>query len=172
MPLCFSTCFFLRMFSSEREGLCDLQDLPREQCQGAHSMPCEEGHRGPPLGPTKTAVHAFRWQWNTLTENRDLGIAQTCLHIPALSLNISVASDKWLIHSKPQFLVKWEWALRWENNNCLMGLLQTLSEIVSLAKWQKLWGGKRLFTMDRWAGLSFLLQCSKRSDGARFIELR
>lgn len=111
------------------------------------------------LGPTKTAVHAVRWQWSTLTENRDLGIAQTCLHIPALSLNIS---DKWLLYSKPQFLVKWEWSLRWENNNYLMGLLQTLNEIVSLAKWQLLWGGKRLFTRGGWAGLSFLIQCSER----------
>ena len=45
----------------------------------------------------------------------------------------TVTSDKWYIHSKPQFLIKWEWSLKWENNTYLMRFLQELNEIEFLA---------------------------------------
>ena len=64
------------------------------------------------FGPTKTAAYAVREQWSKMMENVDFGVGQTWLQIPTLSLNFSVTSDKWPIHSKPQFLIKWEWSLK------------------------------------------------------------
>lgn len=115
-PFHFSTCFFLRSFFSKKEGLCYPPTPPRTHPDCSAKAP-EAGlvsldthtHF---FGPTKIAAYAVRERWSKMIENVDFGVGQTWLQIPTLSLNFSVTSDKWPIHSKPQFLIKWEWSLK------------------------------------------------------------